>query len=115
MALPGLGPVALPGLGPVALPGLGPVAIVGSVVPRQIARRLAGGDEVVGGHAIFRVGQLDVVHGRAGRLEDGERLLDPLGDLGVEPRGVVLRDAADPHAGERLLQELHVVRHLGGE
>ena len=107
--------MALPGLGTVALPGLGPVSIVGSVIPRQIARRLARGHDVVGGDAVLRVRECHVVDRGPCGLEGGERLLDTVRHLRVEAWPKVLRDSADPETGERLLEHRRVLRHLIGE
>ena len=48
-------------------------------------------------------------------LEGGERLLDTVRHLRVEAWPKVLRDAADPETGERLLEHRRVLRHLIGE
>ena len=96
--------MSLPGLGPVALPGLGPVTIVSSVVASQIARRLAGSDEVVGGDAGIGVRHVDVDDRRPGCPEGGKRLLDGMGHLRVETGPEVRRHPADPHPFQRPLE-----------
>ena len=87
-----------------SLPGLGPVSIVSSVVASQIARRLAGGDEVVRGNAGIGVRHVDVDDRRPGCPEGGKRLLDGMGHLGVETGPEVRRHPADPHPLQRPLE-----------
>ena len=91
------------------------MTIVRAVVPREVARRLARGDEVVGGHAVFCVRQFDVVDGGSRRLEHGVGFVHALAHLRVETLRVVFRHAADLQPRERLLEQFAVARHLGGE
>ena len=96
-------------------PGLGPMAIVSSVIAGEIARRLARRDQIVGGDAILCVRQLHIVDGRTSRLEHGKRFLHTLGHFGIEALGIVLGHAADPHAGQRLVEQVGVARHVDGQ
>ena len=59
--------------------------------------------------------QLHVVDGCAGRLEHRERLIHALGNFGIKALGVVLGNAADPHAGQRLIEQVGVPRHIDGQ
>ena len=92
--------------------GLGPMAIVNTVVASQVARSLAGRDQVVGGNAVLGVRQFDLVDGRSGGLEGGERRLDAGGHLRIEAGTVVGGDPADSQARKRFVQQLRVGGHL---
>ena len=59
--------------------------------------------------------QFHVVNRRSRRLERRKGLLDAVGHLGVEAWAEVLGNAADPQAGERLLEHLGVSGHIVGE
>ena len=92
-------------------PGLGPVTIVGSVVARQIARRLTGGDEVVGGDPGIGVRHVDVDDRGPGGAEGGKRFLDSMGHLRVETGPEVGRHPSDPHTLQRPIEIGAIRRH----
>ena len=100
-----LGQVLQPSLGFDAALGLqlgehllfiGAIAVVDTVVPGQIARGLAGRDDIVGGHGVLAVRQGDLSDHGPKRLVHANRLAHGPVDLRIEPFAEMLPHQPDP-------------------
>ena len=90
---------------------VGPIAVMHAVVAGQVARGLAGGDDVVDGHRVLAVRHREPRDLRAQRLVDANRLADRRVDLRIQPLAEMLANHAQPQAGQRLPHGLGIRRH----
>src|SRR5262245_29004992 len=87
------------------------VSVVDTVVPRQIARRFAGGDDVIDSHSVFRMRERDFLDLGSQRTVDVESRADCLFHLAVESADKVLSGNADLKSGQRLFDFPAVIRN----
>ena len=92
-----------------ALPG--PESVLHPVVPRQVGRCLGRYQDVVRGHGVLGVGQVDALHAGAERFHAFDRAADALFHGGVQSFGHVLIGHADAQAFDALLESGRVVRN----
>ena len=92
-----------------ALPG--PESVLHPVVPRQVGRCLGRYQDVVRGHGVLGVGQVDAFHAGAERFHFFDRAADAVLHGRVQSFGHVFIGHADAQAIDALLEGGRVVRN----
>ena len=90
---------------------LTPVPVLHSVVTRQVGGGFGRYQDVVGGHGVFGVRQVDGFHAGAERFHALDRATDAFLHGGVQSFGQVFIGHADAKAFYALLQGCRVIRY----